>query len=64
MANQRSNPQELHLSKSNDTNGSLSHYPSTVTVQWADNDPEHPHNLSLKAKWLAVITVSLGSLCV
>ncbi|KAJ5553161.1 hypothetical protein N7494_002539 [Penicillium frequentans] len=32
-----------------------------MRVQWADHDPEHPYNLSLRRKWLAVITVALGS---
>lgn len=64
MVNHHSASQGLPVAEINDTNVSLDHCPSTMTVQWTDNDPEHPYNLNSKTKWLAVITVSLGSLCV
>ncbi|KAJ5116798.1 hypothetical protein N7456_001146 [Penicillium angulare] len=37
---------------------------SVMTVAWDENDSMHPYSLSLGRKWLAVITVSLGSACV
>lgn len=37
---------------------------ATATTQLDKNDPLHPHNLPLVRKWLAVVTVSTGSLCV
>jgi hypothetical protein len=64
MEHQPSAPQGLPFAELDGTNGSLAYCPSTMTVQWAENDPQHPYNLSLKTKWLAVITVSLGTLCV
>ncbi|OQE96698.1 hypothetical protein PENNAL_c0001G00992 [Penicillium nalgiovense] len=34
------------------------------TVDWEDNDPENPRNMSKARRWLVVIIVSMGSLCV
>ncbi|CAG8089464.1 unnamed protein product [Penicillium salamii] len=34
------------------------------TVGWEDNDPLNPRNMSKGRRWLIVIIVSLGSLCV
>lgn len=34
------------------------------TVGWEENDPENPRNMSKARRWLIVIIVSLGSLCV
>ena len=34
------------------------------TVGWDPNDPMNPHNMSKARRWLIVIIVSLGSLCV
>ncbi|KAF7596910.1 hypothetical protein BBP40_011955 [Aspergillus hancockii] len=37
---------------------------SAATVKWDENDPMHPYNMSLGRRWLIVIIVSMGSLCV
>ncbi|KUM59560.1 hypothetical protein ACN42_g7584 [Penicillium freii] len=34
------------------------------TVGWEENDPMNPRNMSKARRWLAVIIVSMGSLCV
>ena len=34
------------------------------TVGWDENDPLNPRNMSKGRRWLIVIIVSLGSLCV
>lgn len=35
------------------------------TVQWdGPNDPDNPRNMSLMRRWLIVLVVSIGSLCV
>jgi hypothetical protein len=34
------------------------------TVGWEDNDPMNPRNMSKARRWLVVIIVSMGSLCV
>ncbi|KAJ5344946.1 hypothetical protein N7541_007442 [Penicillium brevicompactum] len=34
------------------------------TVGWDENDPENPRNMSKARRWLIVVIVSLGSLCV
>lgn len=34
------------------------------TVGWEDNDPQNPRNMSKGRRWLIVIIVSLGSVCV
>lgn len=34
------------------------------TVSWDENDPMNPRNMSKPRRWLVVIIVSLGSLCV
>lgn len=41
-----------------------SHFYILATIELNENDPLHPHNLGLVRKWLAVATVSTGSLCV
>ncbi|OQE16987.1 hypothetical protein PENSTE_c022G01609 [Penicillium steckii] len=64
MSNYPCTSQAQALAEINDTNRSLKHHASTRTIHWDDNDPEHPYNMNFKTKWLAVITVSLGSLCV
>lgn len=42
----------------------LSQNLSAVTVHWDDHDPMHPYNMSLVRKWLRVIILSMGSVCV
>jgi hypothetical protein len=37
---------------------------SSPTIQLDEHDPMHPYNMGLLRKWLAVATVSTGSLCV
>ncbi|KAL3445809.1 major facilitator superfamily domain-containing protein [Aspergillus insuetus] len=37
---------------------------SSPTVQLDERDPMHPYNMGLLRKWLAVATVSTGSICV
>ncbi|KAL2851387.1 major facilitator superfamily domain-containing protein [Aspergillus pseudodeflectus] len=37
---------------------------SSPTIQLDERDPMHPYNMGLLRKWLAVATVSTGSLCV
>lgn len=64
MINRTSDSQGLPLVENTGTKGTLDPCPSTIAIQRADNDPEHPYNLSSRRKWLAVITVSLSSLCV
>lgn len=34
------------------------------TVDWDENDPMNPRNMGKARKWLIVIIVSMGSLCV
>lgn len=34
------------------------------TVGWEENDPMNPRNMSKARRWLVVIIVSMGSLCV
>jgi hypothetical protein len=34
------------------------------TVGWEENDPQNPRNMSKGRRWLIVIIVSMGSLCV
>lgn len=41
-----------------------SNFQMLATVELNENDTQHPHNLGLVRKWLAVVTVSMGSLCV
>ncbi|KAL4985935.1 major facilitator superfamily domain-containing protein [Aspergillus falconensis] len=36
----------------------------SLTIQLDELDPMHPYNMGLLRKWLAVATVSMGSLCV
>lgn len=59
-------PGALHgLSLENATTGNtLSPRRTGMTVQWDENDTMHPYNMSSVGKWLAVVTVSMGSLCV
>ena len=37
---------------------------SAFTVTWHENDPMNPRNMSTPRRWLIVIIVSLGSVCV
>lgn len=46
------------------SNNTFNQTTSTMAVQWDDNDLSNPRNMSLWKKWLLVITVSMGSLCV
>ena len=46
------------------SNNTFNQTTSTMAVQWDDNDLSNPRNMSLWRKWLLVITVSMGSLCV
>jgi hypothetical protein len=34
------------------------------TVRWEENDPMNPRNMSKARRWMIVIIVSMGSLCV
>jgi hypothetical protein len=38
--------------------------PTEILVDWDENDPMHPHSMSEARRWLIVLVVSLGSLCV
>lgn len=46
------------------SNNTFNQTTSTMAVQWDDNDLYNPRNMSLWRKWLLVIVVSMGSLCV
>ncbi|OJJ32214.1 hypothetical protein ASPWEDRAFT_117312 [Aspergillus wentii DTO 134E9] len=37
---------------------------SSYTVNWGENDPSDPRNLSIVRRWFIVVIVSMGSLCV
>lgn len=37
---------------------------SEYTVGWDENDPMNPRNMSKAQRWLVVIIVSIGSVCV
>lgn len=37
---------------------------SELLVGWEENDPMNPRNLSLLRRWLIVIIISVGSICV
>lgn len=37
---------------------------SELLVGWEENDPMNPRNLSLARRWLIVIIISVGSICV
>jgi hypothetical protein len=37
---------------------------SEILVAWEESDPMNPRNLSLMRRWLIVIIVSMGSICV
>lgn len=56
--------QGLPLIESVSIDNNLSQNLSAVTVHWDEDDPMHPYNMNLWRKWLTVITLSMGSLCV
>ncbi|KAJ5217916.1 uncharacterized protein N7498_000015 [Penicillium cinerascens] len=56
-------PQLIDEVGSSATNGHLN-FQMLATFQLNENDPLHPHNIGIVRKWLAVATVSMGSLCV
>lgn len=37
---------------------------SAYTVAWDENDPMNPRNMNKARRWLAVLIVSVGSICV
>jgi hypothetical protein len=41
-----------------------SNFQGIAAIRLRENDPLHPYNLVLVRKWLAVATLSTGSLCV
>lgn len=38
--------------------------PDEILVEWDEKDPMNPHSMSKARRWLIVLIVSLGSLCV
>ncbi|KAJ5775813.1 major facilitator superfamily domain-containing protein [Penicillium nucicola] len=53
----------LHTGLESDT-AKCNQKTSPIIPQWDTNDASHPYNMSPWRKWVAVSTVSLGSLCV
>lgn len=64
MGTRNDSPQGLSLTGNSNANSTLNPSLSAMIVQWDDNDPMHPYSMSLGRKWLTVVTVSMGSLCV
>ncbi|KAJ6148991.1 major facilitator superfamily domain-containing protein [Penicillium samsonianum] len=66
MGTRNDSPQGLSLTGNSNSNANSTLNPSlsAMIVQWDDNDPMHPYSMSLGRKWLTVVTVSMGSLCV
>jgi hypothetical protein len=55
---------ERRPSQNNENIGEINGGQSSITSYWTANAPDHPYKMSLSRKWLALVTVALGSLCV